>query len=486
MTYEDIRFLYESNSGQDAVYDIDPILFEYRYTADDGKEAKFNSIFEPSTFFTDISSLALQAENPSDVIDRKTKPLSTEFASTVPVKNAFDPNIKYNEYRIAITNGGAFPALSAIKEIYNEIDAKSTDQTSKSHVAMDIYMKDIIKQACLVRFKKAIDFINAGVVANSTDIHDVARTVISWINISELSSVLQIINDDARVKIKEIIKNSRESKEAIPTDLMQDFKYGKFKSPFYYRLRVAISEIPRNNTRLNDILKVHNNPSMMTLVLKILVDVYIKACYPLLHFQFINAMIDIYADEGDYVNSRIALLAKVAFTYNFVNALYSPPHYSWETNNNTTIEGGRSTYGEFKSTVLSLLNTYIKNMNGINIASPNSSSHPISTVVTTLHKKSKAVVDTNARLRKYKEEIANNQLALRNILQNYESLKRKYKNTLVEFYIVLVLLFLLIVVCTVLIIFKLPNYAQYIAGGVAILVAVVKAVEAINTYLTNK
>jgi hypothetical protein len=482
-SYSSIQYLYEANNGDEPVYNIDKTLFDYRYVEDN--MAKFNKVFEPSSFFVNINRCVVRREDHNDVAkiiaNNPQNPASTY--NQLSLTDQFLTDVFQNEYSVQVSKSATVSdAPSILNNILASLPFKNDDNVSKSHEKMGTYMENIIKNTCLTNFKQAIQMFTSD--RNSSDNTQVALTYI--INKTDTLSIHSIADDlthSIRSNMFILLNGILSTNNPIPTDLMSDFKYQGntplFHTPFYYNLR----NLAANKMKFNSKIYNTSNTNVQYVIKKILVDTFIKTCYPLLQFDYITNMMLIYLKSGDFVNSRIALLAKAAFTYNFINYIYSLSSYN--TNYNSQLmSDGATTYGDFRANVLGNLQSYISFMNNIN--QTDNSSHPITGIAKQLHKKSEQVVDQNLTVQEVKNDIDKNQLGMRNLIHNTDILKAKYNNTVRIFYFLLAVLIIMVILSAMLIIFKFNNYVLLLCGGIALIILLLQIIRSINAFLTNK
>jgi hypothetical protein len=485
--YSAIQFLYEAQNGDSPVYNVDQALFNYRYVEDD--PSKFTAIYEPASYFTPVNSFKLLREDPTDVSARVAIYPQTSYTDYSAIANTttFNSSVYKNEYVVSITKNlnGILDASKILNNIANNINISTNDPITRSHSKMDQFMRNILLYTCYNNFNDALKLMTT--LPSSTDPTILAQNfIVGNCDPNTVITLLKTTSNQVASKMKDLLNIYIKSGSPIPIDLMSDFKYQVngtpyFNTPFYYKLRLkASNEIPMDQT-----IFTTSNASIQLVIKKILIDTYIKTCYPLLQYDFIDNMQSIYQMNGDFVNSRIAVLAKTAFTYNTFNHLYSLSTYS-TTMNAATMTNGYSTYGDFKSTILGYLQDYITNMNNININSTNNTTHPIAVVAKDLQKKSDDVVNNNAIVQKLKDQISNNQLSMRNVLHNAEALQAVNNNKALIYTILWFVFIIMIILSTVFIILQKTDYVYYLCGAISAIIIIYSVLQAIYSFLTYK
>jgi hypothetical protein len=348
---------------------------------------------------------------------------------------------------------------------------KTSPDINKTHDDMNKYMRDILGAIGKVFFDISLNKIK-NTAKNTTNPYDESRWVFA--NLAESKKIILLdhlaeatkftLNKKIETKITDdLIFNSLsttkpDQRKYIPVSYLDDLHIGNFKGPLYYALR---TETVKNITELEKVFKSSNSNTKNYFVQQA-VDLYIKTCYPVIIYDYIDCMLNLYTKYGDFVNSRIALLAKVMFTYyimKIVSELYSQSGTITDANSNLL------------SQIISKLSHYLQNINNIDMTYKNT--NMMKTIVGNLHDTSSKVVDKNTELQKIKEDIKNNQISLRNILANANDLNEQYKVKLVENIILICLLITVLVVCTTLLMLKSETnkfqlIVTYIVGCVAI------------------
>lgn len=252
---------------------------------------------------------------------------------------------------------------------------------------------------------------------------------------------------------------SRKALEHITMELPMD-KSQEFLSAFANRANMeARAAHPEHylllRTTMVDLLEISSDmyyssdPKIMMFMRKMLVDLYIKTCYPLIHFDYMDILLKKYTAMGDFVNARVALLAKVLFTYNVVNTLVGsisdvPPEISTDLTTN--------------------LYNYIRRNNRGDIQATGNREDRIKDIVLELHDMSNKVVSTSYMNELLSKAIQGNQLTLRSLNANHVVSSGKTGKQTVIFWVLFSFLLLEIVAISVLLYLEMYNGAALLAG----------------------
>jgi hypothetical protein len=240
---------------------------------------------------------------------------------------------------------------------------------------------------------------------------------------------------------------------------------------FYYLLRSIMYSRATNIIKLSR-LDVTEQKIKATLM-KICVDMYIKVCYPMLHFDYIDVSLKTYIDNGDFMNSRFALLAKIMYTFTVVDYLRTKVP-------NVDPTKLSSVFGEFDYNIKMFL-TRLNNMTHIN--DPTSDISQVKNVLETLKTKSDTVVSTSIDIQRLKSNLENNQLTLRSLTKAMNSIRGRVSAKEVEYYIVLSLCVVVIVACTALYLLNMVEYGFWLAVIVTTIILTYMLIMKILTFI---
>jgi hypothetical protein len=208
---------------------------------------------------------------------------------------------------------------------------------------------------------------------------------------------------------------------------------------------------------------------------KLLIEFYIKTAYPLIHYDFIDALMTRYVALGDFVNARFALLAKCVFTYRIIDYMVSQI-------NATNIP---NVPDAVKVDIATNINSYLdrNNKGTINTTKDISLGEKLKQIVIELHQLSNEVSSASYNSEMLKDAIKNNQLTMRTITDANVNRQKEADMKNIEFIILVVVLALVVVACTVLFFFDKSDIAAMIAGGFVAIILVYKAVMMIISFI---
>lgn len=459
------------------LYNVDPYLFSLR------ERTAVNTAINSEKYFKTIQSVDFKSDNKAEVISRASMDVntfnmtnaqpvsqSTSVGTFVLLTGAATEEFARVELTYASTNIDASKYLLDIRESVSDTNVE------KEHQRMHNFLRGIIMTVGINKFTEVKQKISAS--SAGANFFEESKYLLMALPPNSLRPLVYTVSDTAKSVLCTMVKTkiqqnldfnnksttTQEQRKYILTNLMEDLQIDKFKGPLYYNLRTELTnqiKFPPNTFN-------HDNKNVQLYLKQLLADIYIKTCYPVIIFDYIDCMMNLYIEYGDFVNSRIALLAKVMFSYYiFVNI--STAYSQMGQAINDPADPNRATIENY----ISKINFYLQNINNIDLNASNN--NMMISIVKDLHKKSAVVVDKSKEIQMLKEQIKGNQLAYRNVIYNTDVSKKFYKAKITENIVLIVVLLLLIVVCSVLLFLhteenKLNLYVTYISGGFALII----------------
>ena len=476
-----LKFLYQSDdTNVPAVYNVDNLLFNYT------DQATFTGSVIPSSFFNNITDLQLYKEDPGDVQSR-INTVDNVNLSKIPTTTTFTEVATQNEVRVELVRGGQISTDTILKGIAQEIEYVTSKESAllglngditKSHTAFDQYMIGILSAVCSPCFIQAIKRLPANFPPNTPNNLQDAMNDVGLRTSSQINQIFTLVSIQVQKNLQEIILPLTN----VRIDVMNDFNNtnGSFSRPMYYQLRNKISnELTIQPPVLigyetEDYTKMYIN--------KILTDVFIKTCYPLLHYLFIDAMMKKYAQVGDFINIRIALLAKIFYTFYFVDYInqniYAPDSAAQSDSNK------KAQYDSIFTQINTNLNNYLTSINNIDI-STNPGKNAMADLINSLHNLSNNVVLKSQQINDIKTQIVENQSALRSIIANVDIERGKYAWKVFEFSLILIVLLIVVIGSGVLLFLNKSQYVFYVAGATLTIVIIIKLIQFVNSFITK-
>jgi hypothetical protein len=452
------------------IYNVDSFLFNLRI------EDNNNVIINPA--FKTIQNLSYRSDNVDEVNIRaeyiSNSNSDIEYTNVVneTASNKFSGVASKEYVSVIITKDSSDIPQNIVIDQINSINNRSTstsagyindndtDAVTKDHKRMNTYMENVLIGSLISNFKTSFDLIrgDANIINPSTndDNYKQAKYALRTIANSKLNTLIENMIDLGNSTLCDIVTakvttnlkfNSNSSNTTNKRYLNDKFLSNlyNFKGPLYYKLRSEMTK------RLNvkSIVNIENNDAQSYFKM-IIIDMYIKIFYPLLVYNYISCMMKLYIQNGDFVNSRIALLAKIMYTYYFILKLANIYSRGTSNANQTAI----------LNSVINKLKKYLENVNKIDLQG---GSDVMSSIVRDLHSKSNDVVEKSATIQTVSEQIKANQLAMRNVIYNITELRKQYNDKRASLVVLVCILIILLSVCSLLLFIATPenNYNMY-------------------------
>jgi hypothetical protein len=215
---------------------------------------------------------------------------------------------------------------------------------------------------------------------------------------------------------------------------------------------------------------------------KLVVDMFLKSCYPLVHMVYMQALMEKYASSGDYINVRIIILATVFYVFYCIKYLESNINRTMPPAN--MIQPGTEEAGI--TNILTKIKNYLENNNKINLTSNDSANDEMKKIVVGLHDLSRDVTGQNRNIQITSEQIKENQITMRNIIFNIEVKRKEFGKARNEFIFALVLLIVFTIVNVLLLVLGLPDYVFYLSGFFGVIIIFYLIVMMIIRFVAGK
>lgn len=474
-----LAYLFESaDPSKPPVYNVDTLLFSY------STQVTFNNNVIPTSFFNNVSGVRFLKEEYNDVQVRVNSADDNKHPPYLSTTTSFTDISPNNEVKVEISRNNQMSS-SIIKGIADEISyitnyesqalgLKNNDVTT-SHIAFDQYMLSILSSVCSQCFTDALAKASANIPDNAPiALTDAINAISTQLSPSRKKQLFTVVVAQAQKSLLGILLELPQ----ISTDIMTDFNNtnGSFSRPLYYQLRTSMG----NELVISTSIIPDQEDYVWMYIKKIVSDIFIRTCYPMIHYLFIDAMMKRYSKQGDYVNIRLALLAKVFYIFYFVDYIQQNIYLP----DNSLSSDDRALYGQTIDQIKTKLNDYLTSLNNIDITSK-PGQNALANIITSLHTLSGDVVDKSQQIDYIKKNIVDNQQALRNIIANVDIVRDQYNYQSTEFWIVLTILLIVVIASGVLLFLNMPQYVIYISGAVLIVVLVIKIVQLINSFITK-
>lgn len=353
------------------------------------------------------------------------------------------------------------------------------DLQKGGHAVFDNYLAVVNTSISFMMFSAGREFFNARpkTINNSDPVVKKVMEDIDLIRVNALSSlkslpqvkldiIMNSLRDTCRASLEKILAglNVNETKNFMAAFGNRNTMINGTHRQYYFTLRSVMNELvvlPNNTIAESD-------RKIASYLKKILVDFYIKVCYPLIHFDALDILMKKYSSLGDFINARYAMLAKVLFTYNLVDALVS----------------GMDDVPETVSTQLTtnIYNYIVRNNKGV-LGATGSRQDVMKNIVVQVHNMSNDVYTKSTLNNAISNSIQANQLSLRSMIVTNQVAVKEVNKTKMVFFITAALLLSVILVCGGLMFLQMTDVAVMVAGAIIGAVILYKMISMIISFL---
>ena len=363
---------------------------------------QYQTIFNITNYFQHISTIKAKHEDYSTILEQ-----------------LLDINIINENGTIVVVQDDTFTGLSANDDVYIQLNknidnnwddilnissligtnllselATSGDvengmiqlSITNDHKKMKNYM-DIIMNSCAYYYFNNIQSIitqNISTIVtdstNNNDVRDALRVFGSFLG-SQTKIQFSTLVSDFQELFNGLIKGlGTDINTSIMSELLQGLgNTPNFESAFYYSLRRSIAaQLLNGNNSCQSFIKTlsqNSNSDVAGYFAKIITDVYLKCSYPLIQYQFIISLMNTYMTNGDFLNTRFGLLAKIYLVIYTVSVLsLSMQEYSNKGKYPEDQQNKLTAATDSLNDVLQKLNQYLININNIDISDSNTTS----------------------------------------------------------------------------------------------------------------
>lgn len=465
--------------------------------------SKYSSVFDITSYFKNSYDISISAEDVAILSQQLQSTGKRNVVLNIP-KKAFTGNPITDDVYVTLSKSDVDEAMQIYKvckalqdkiprEFASDIQNYAIgDQITTSHKKMHHFMDVIITTIAYYYFTSIQSLVkNKITTIIATNSNNTETTVkmqkAAMVFGSMWDTPTQAIFTSLSEFIQKFFDLSFKTRGMIsdPQNIEDLKSLGNgdvYNTSAYYHLRefiIKALEKPKGNCQ--DILKnikATEGPDIATYFNKLVTDIYIKTSYPLLQYQFISSMMKQYMEKGDFVNTRLALFAKVNLILYIVSVL-SLVIQNFDANGAYTNvnQNELASISTLLNDIMNKLNKYIENMNKIDMTSPNANSDDeIAKIVQRLHEMSNEVKNDSKHIQYIQQNIESSRLAIRNVIYNLTIIEKKRKNKMIEFWIAFSILLLLIVSCITLLFIEKEDIVLYITGLTVFLVLLYKLV----------
>lgn len=464
--------------GTDPFYKVEPVINRYI------NDPNVISMLNPEMYFSGISSLTINQEIQSGntIISTPVSALTNDNGKSI--NDAF-----YTEIGCGVIYSYNL-STSVLNKIISGMPNLTQENIVKSHKSFDDKIRQILETFSYKTLHDAINLLPVPLNKsdNTNNFFNINLAVEELKNMAKnkLTTLINLTGDTAKsclinLVIEDDKFNSHTANDFTPNSLNNNNSeisptYGLLSTNKFFQLRKSLYNklsIPNNILSESD-----NNVKLY--IQKILCDLYIKCCSPIIQYDIINAFSVKFNSTGDFINLRFCLLAKISYVRNLIIRFVSI--FNSADNDETNITNTQNT-SVIITRILSILNDYIQRINNIDL---NSNQDQLRNIMKKLHMLSDDVYNKSQKIQTYKSQVDNGQLSLRNITSMNDKINLKYNKTILKFYGIVIFIFFYILIIGFFI-YSQKTKEIYIFSSIVILtILVIKLFNFIVSSIWNK
>ena len=338
-------------------------------------------------------------------------------------------------------------------------------EVATNHRVASTFMENIVLSICNWKYGNVKSELEIALKNSTEMISDVisAGAEIQLMNGPKEASILSNLHNTCSEVLVTIVKNQAPSVYKLegfaesPTFALNRFRTTLREAMFS---KLILREYAGNNTLSDQVLMY---------VRRLLVELYIIAYYPYIHFQYINELLKKFKDAGNFVNMRVAALVRVAFTINVLLWYYQEGTEKFKdktTKQNVIVTQWAET-----------LKNYMTALSRVDFKNKDAS---IQNVISDLHTLSAKVSTQSMSVDELKESIVASQIQVRSIIPRLKQINRERTKKITQYSILVFLLLLVVVISAVLLTFNIfKNYVLYSLVGICSIIIMYKLVVSI-------
>lgn len=318
----------------------------------------------------------------------------------------------------AITPGDYKKLLESLAQLNTLINNATSDQLNGSR-----FLTSIVGAVCMWRYSLLKPLLGKFVDSNpttpalNTDIK-VALKAISNAGNEDMFLLMQLGMLSMSI-MKDVVANKK-----INDMMVHGLNETDFTTSIYYILREALY----NQFDAN--LSFLQSDNQKQYFKRALVSLYITSFYPMLHFNYIETLMEVYRARGDFVNLRVAAMVRIPFVMNILARIKEVGNT--RSGKTTLIESLSQEYPKIFENIEKPILTYMQKLSQIDFKNADFS---INAIAMDLHDVSAKVASQSEEIDYLKQKIADEQLEIRAYGNIHQHIRKVYKTSHITFWI---------------------------------------------------
>lgn len=428
--------------------------------------SSFDTIFSSSEYFKFPSRVVTTLQNTTAINTflsedtlRSYFKNGQDVVSTITTMTEPSASPQNNTINVFIQPGPVIPIANIMEKIRTQQSTKVSG-TVKSFETYMINHIDALSSLKMVYTLNNLDKDNINETFRLDYMTQAYDNILS-LSYSKKLDLYYKVSNQAKVSMSQILVKYA---DVIRADTISNLK-SNFNNVFFLQLRRHIA----NNLIIPNNIIVELSGEIQNSMKKVLADVYLKSAYPIINYYFISSLQEKYEKKGDYINSRIAFLAKVFFFYYLIVSIKDT--YSVVSGTNY----------DALTTVVTNINNFLTAINDVKIQGVESEN-----IVSSLHNKSNQVVENGKNMSHMRRAIQQNQLGMRNIIEGTDIVHKRFKRIEALYYVVLSFLIALLIACSTLLVLGLGQYVFYVSGAYVVTILFLVVVKIISAFVKKQ
>jgi hypothetical protein len=345
----------------------------------------------------------------------------------------------------------------------NEATSKQKlSEVATNHRIASTFMENIVLSICNWKYANVKTELEIALKNNTEMISDVitAGREIQLMNGPKEASIISNLHNTCSEVLATIVKNQAPSVYKLEGFAESpSFSLNRFRTTLREAMfsKLILREYAGNNSVTDQVLMY---------VRRLLVELYIIAYYPYIHFQYINELLKKFKEAGNFVNMRVAALVRVAFTINVLLWYYQEGSEKFKdkvAKQNVIVTQWAET-----------LKNYMTALSRVDFKNKDAS---IQNVISDLHTLSSKVSTQSMSVDQLKESIVASQIQVRSIISRLKQINKERARKMTQYSVLVFLLLLVVVISAVLLTFNLfKNYVLYSLIGICTIIIMYKLV----------
>jgi len=480
-------------------YTVNPLFYNMHTTA-----TTFEYVAQTNAFLNDMQAYTVLTQREGDVMAKATtsnvvfteSPQATppftflDGINTVPpvCSSAPVPTDQYSvyvkpTYKTVVSASKISSALQVISSGNYSFSLNNVNVSrARYNENFSQYLNMIVTSICKPFYMSSRASLPTIDAATSPQMAQAVEEL-STMNTTRINTLHDLIVEQT---FRSLVLLAQEEPQANDNANFADLRTGSFTSAFYYKLRTHIVRnlnIPQKTFYASD-------ADVADYFKKLVVDHYLKTMYPVVQYAYLGAMNERYKAQGDYINMRWCTFTMITYVLGWVLAIKRKVDRAATENpsdiSNFTVLRDQTVSAQI-STILDNINQYLNaiNTNFIPGATFSNTANEVSStksMIRSLRLLSNQVQDQSNDVSQLQEEMYKSQVALRNLNESTKVINKQYANKLLEYYIVLSVVFLVIVLAATLIYLNKAEFAMIGAAGLITVVLMYKVTLMIISY----